>query len=125
MNKRTTMELVKDIRTLLLTKCSETYFREGKETKTYPRIIFDVRPYQERRMVLELDLWSTRMNGNSQGDKELCDLADSIEYMFDEHILSRANYIASFYTNNDAKSVTDENKDIKHMNMSFDIIYQS
>lgn len=125
MNKRTTMELIKDIRTLLLTECSEVYFLEGKENKGYPRIIFDVRPYQERRMVLELDLWDIRKNGNAQGDVELRNLADSIEVMLDEAILSKANYIASFYTNNDAKPVIDENKDIKHMNMSFDIIYQS
>lgn len=125
MNKRTTMELVKDIRTLLLTKCSNVYFTEGSEKKTYPRIIFDVRPYQERRMVLELDLWSMRENGNEQGIKELHDLADTLEDMLDELILSKTSYIASFYTNNDAKDVVDENKDFKHMNMSFDIIYQS
>lgn len=125
MNKRTTMELVKDIRTLLLTKCSNVYFAEGSELKTYPRIVFDVRPYQERRMVLEMDLWSMRENGNEQGIKELHDLADALEYMLDELILSKTSYIASFYTNNDAKDVADENKDFKHMNMSFDIIYQS
>lgn len=125
MNKRTTMELVKDIRTLLLTKCSNVYFTEGSELKAYPRIIFDVRPYQERRMVLEMDLWSMRENGNEQGIKELHDLADTLEYMLDELVLSKTSYIASFYTNNDAKDVTDENKDFKHMNMSFDIIYQS
>lgn len=125
MNKRTTMELVKDIRTLLLTKCSNVYFTEGSEKKTYPRIIFDVRPYQKRRMVLELDLWSMRENGNEQGIKELHDLADTLEDMLDELILSKTSYIASFYTNNDAKDVVDENKDFKHMNMSFDIIYQS
>ena len=125
MNKRTTMELVKDIRTLLLTKCSNVYFAEGSELKTYPRIVFDVRPYQERRMVLEMDLWSMRENGNEQGIKELHDLADTLEDMLDELILSKTSYIASFYTNNDAKDVADENKDFKHMNMSFDIIYQS
>lgn len=125
MNKRTTMELVKDIRTLLLTKCSNVFFAEGSETKSYPRIVFDVRPYQTRRMVLEMDFWSMRENGNSQGEKELRDLADDLENMLDEMILSKATYIASFYTNNDIKNVPDENKDFKHINMSFDIIYQS
>jgi hypothetical protein len=119
------MELVKDIRTLLLTKCSNVFFAEGSETKSYPRIVFDVRPYQTRRMVLEMDLWSMRENGNSQGEKELRDLADDLENMLDEMILSKATYIASFYTNNDVKPVPDENKDFKHINMSFDIIYQS
>lgn len=125
MNKRTTMELVKEIRTLLLTKCSNVFYIEGSEEKTYPRIVFEVRPYQERRMVLELDLWSMRVNGNAQGEKELHDLADDIEYMLDGLVVSKTAFMAAFYTNNDAKSVIDENKDFKHMNLSFDIIYQS
>lgn len=125
MNKRTTMELVKDIRTLLLTKCQYVYFREGEERKLYPRIIFDVRPFGDRRMVLEMDLWDIRVNGNNQGEKEIHDLADTLEDMLDGTVISKSTYMASFYTNDDAKSVTDENKDFKHMNMSFDIIYQS
>jgi hypothetical protein len=43
----------------------------------------------------------------------------------DGMVLSEPEYIASFYTNNDMKSVPDENKDFRHLNMSFNIIYQS
>ena len=120
MIKRTSMELVEGIRTLLLTKCDNVYFREGSENKTYPRIIFDVRPFMERRVVLEMDLWDMRGN-----EKNLQDLADDIEELIDGTVLSNPSYIASFGSNNDMKYVPDENKDFKHINMSFDIIYQS
>ena len=119
------MELVKDIRTFLLTKCSNVFFLEGSETKAYPNIVFDVRPMTERRMVLEMDLWDMRKNGDNAGIKELEDLADDIEEALDGLIFSRSAYIACFNANNDIKPVIDENKDFKHINMSFDIIYQS
>lgn len=120
MNKRTTMALVKGIRTQLLSKCSHVYYLESTEDKKYPMIIFEVRPSYETRMTLELDLWSMRGS-----EKTLFDLADTIEELVDGMVLSEPEYIASFYTNNDMKSVPDENKDFKHLNMSFNIIYQS
>ena len=122
MNKRTTMELVKDIRTMLLTDCPRSFFREGKEKKTYPYVVFDVRAYMERRVELELDLWGLR---GLDTEKELNDLADTIEENIDGTVISKPSYIASFGTNNDVKDVPDENKDIKHINMSFSVIYQS
>ena len=120
MNKRTTMALVKGIRTQLLDKCSNVYFQEGTEDKKYPRIIMDVRPTYETRMVLELDLWNMRGE-----EKTLADLADTVEDLLDGMVLSEPGYMASLYTNNDMKFVPDENKDFKHVNMSFNIIYQS
>lgn len=130
MNKRFTMELVKDVRLQLLTNCPNVYFREAKEKeKAYPYIVFDVRPLVDRRMVLELDIWDIRERTvNSEtvyGEAEIRNLGDDIEDFFDGMVLSLPQYIASFYTNNDMKGVLDENKDIKHLNMSFDIIYQS
>lgn len=125
MNKRTTMELAKDIRTLLLTSCPRTFFREASEKKVYPYVVFDIRAYMERRMELEIDLWNVRRPGTDTAEKELNDLADTIEDQLDDLVLSKPLYIASFSTNNDMKNVPDENKDIKHINMSFNIIYQS
>ena len=126
MNKRTTMLLVKDIRSQLLTKCPNVFYLEGSEEKTYPRIIFEARPISETKMILELDLWNYRRGENIEdAEKTLFDLADSVEFLFDGMILSEPEYIASFCTNNDMKPVLDENKDFKHVNMSFDIIYQS
>ena len=122
MNKRTTMELVKDIHTMLLTDCPRSFFREGKEKKIYPYVVFDVRAYMERRVELELDLWGLR---GPDTEKELNDLADTIEENIDGTVISKPSYIASFGTNNDVKDVPDENKDIKHINMSFSVIYQS
>lgn len=129
MNKRLSMELIKDVKTQLLENCSNVYYRESAESKTYPMIVFDIRPTQERRMVLELDLWDVRErivdNTPVYGDFAIRELADVIEYHLDETVISKQEYIASFMSNNDAKVVLDENKDIKHLNMSFDIIYQS
>ncbi len=120
MNKRTTMVFSKDVRTQLLTKCDNVYFREAKEKKTYPYVVYDLRPYMERRMVLELDLWGTR-----EQEMALQEMADDIEDLFDSAVFSEPYYIASFTSNNDMKNVIDENKDIKHINLSIDCIYQS
>ena len=83
----------------------------------------------DRRLVLELDIWDIRERTvNSEtvyGEAEIRNLGDDIEDFFDGMVLSLPQYIASFYSNNDMKGVLDENKDIKHLNMSFDIIYQS
>lgn len=120
MIKRQTMALVKGIRTQLLTKCANVFYLEGTEGKAYPRIVFEVRPTYETRMTLELDLWDVRGN-----EKTLADLADDVEDLLDGMVLSEPEYMASFYTNNDMKPVPDENKDFKHINLSFNIIYQS
>ena len=129
MNKRLTMELVKDVRSQLLDKCSNVYFREAPEKKYYPMVVFDVRPLIDRRMVLELDIWDMRErtvnNETVDGESEIRNLGDDIEVFFAGMVLSLPQYIASFYTNNDMKGVLDDNKDIKHLNMSFNVIYQS
>lgn len=120
MNKRTTMALVEGIRTQLFSKCPNVFYMESTEKKQYPMIVFEVRPSYETRMTLELDLWEMRGS-----EKALFDLADTVEEFMDGMVLSEPEYIASFYTNNDMKNVPDENKDFRHVNMSFNIIYQS
>lgn len=119
MNNRSITAFWKAIRAQLETLCKRVYFREAPENKTFPYIVFDVRNATDIRIILELDLWGVR-------DEEvtLQTLADDLEELIDGMVLSESLFMASLYSNNDLKWVADENKDIKHINMSFTATYQ-
>lgn len=109
----------KALRTQMLTKCTRVYLREASEQKTFPYVVFDVRVISEIRIVVELDIW-----GQRGGEVALQNLADDIEVLLDGMVISDPLFIASIYTNNDLKWLLDDDKDIKHINMSFDATYQ-
>lgn len=103
----------------MLTKCQRVYLREAAETKTFPYVVFDVRVLTDIRVAIELDIW-----GERGGEITLQELADNIEEYLDGMVLSDPLFTAALYTNNDLRWVTDEDKDIKHINMSFSATYQ-
>ena len=116
---RSLMAFCKRLKTVMLTKCQRVYLREATEKKTFPYIVFDVRVLSEIRVAIELDIWGTRA-----GEVALQDLADNIEELLDGYVLSDPLFAAALYTNSDLKWVEDEDKDIKHINMSFSATYQ-
>lgn len=120
MFNRESMALNKGIKNLLLPLCPRVYFREAKENKEFPYIVFETRPIGQYRAVVELDLWGVR-----GAEYDLQKLADDIEELMDNRIMSAPQYIANPITNNDQKWVNDDNKDILHINMSFDCIYHN
>lgn len=119
MIKRSLSAFCKALRSQMLIKCTRVFLREAGEQKTFPYIVFDVRVLSEIRIVVEVDIW-----GQRGGEVALQNLADDVEEMLDGMIISNPLFIASIYTNNDLKWVLDEDKDIKHINLSFDATYQ-
>jgi hypothetical protein len=103
----------------MLAKCARVYLREAVEKKTFPFVVFDVRVISDIRIVIELDLWGTR-----GGEAALSNLADDLEELLDGIVLSDPLFTAAIYTNSDLKWVIDEDKDIKHINLSFTATYQ-
>ena len=114
------MDFCQRIRTEMLKQCDRVYLREAEEKKTFPYVVFDVRTLTDVRVTLELDLWGTR-----PGEKTLADLADNLEEALDGLAISEPEFIAALYTNNDLKWVNDDDKDIKHVNLSFTATYQA
>lgn len=114
------MDFCKRIRTEMLKQCDRVYLREAEEKKTFPYVVFDVRALTDVRVTLELDLWGTR-----PGEETLADLADNLEEALDGLAISEPEFIAALYTNNDLKWVNDDDKDIKHVNLSFTVTYQA
>lgn len=119
MRNRSLMAFCKNLKTQMQTYCARVYLREAEEKKTFPYVVFDVRAASELRVFIELDIWGLRGTENA-----LQKLADDLEESLDGMVLSETLYVASIYTNNDLKWVTDDNKDIKHINMSFTATYQ-
>ena len=120
MIRRTTSEVIKDMRTKLLGLNQRVYYHEAPESKTYPYIVFDVRPMGENMMTVELDLWSMRPDQIA-----ILDLATRIEESFDNFIFNGPLYTMALVTNNDTQWLVDEDKDILHMNLSFTGVYQA
>lgn len=120
MFNRDSMALNKGIKAQLLPLCFRVYLREAQEKKEFPYIVFDARPIGEYRAVVELDLWGVRGS-----EFALQKLADDIEEHLHGSVLSAPQYLANPLSNNDQKWVPDENKDILHINMSFDCIYHN
>lgn len=116
---RSLMAFCKRLRAEMLLKCQRVYLREATETKTFPYIVFDVRVVSEIRVAIELDIW-----GERGGEIALQALADDVEELLDGQVFSDPLFTAALYTNNDLKWVPDEDKDIKHINMSFSATYQ-
>lgn len=119
MRNRALNAFCKAIRTEMVKDCPRVFLREANEKKTFPYIVFDVRTATEIRVIMELDIWGTRGS-----EVALSDLADKLEEHLDGLVLSDPSFCASLYTNNDLKWVVDEDKDIKHINMSFTATYQ-
>ena len=120
MNKRTTSDCIADVRTELLKHVDYSYYREAPEEKTFPYVVFDVRPMGDDMMVVELDMWAKRPNQIS-----LLDTANEIEAALDGFIIDSPAYTLALFSNNDGKWLIDEDKDFLHFNLSFNGVYQS
>lgn len=116
---RNLMAFSKRIKAEMIKDCPRVYFREAAEKKIFPYVVYDIRVLSEIRVIFELDIWGIR-----DGELNLQKLADDLEEHLDGSIISDPLFMASIYTNNDLKWVTDEDKDIRHINMSFTCTYQ-
>lgn len=115
-----TNDLKKLIQTKLKTLTTDVYFEIAADNALYPHIVFtfnsvDLGDLSRQDYILYIDVWTK--GDNSTDIDELC---DNIETLLQAQNLPQTRILPTFYLM-DRKSIPDEDKQIRHRLIRFQI----
>lgn len=115
-----TNELKKLIQTKLKTLTSNVYFEIASDSALYPHVVFnfktiDLGDLSRQDYTLDIDVWD-----KSKSTTAIDTLCDNIESLLQAQNLPQTTILPTFYLI-DRKSVLDQDKDIKHRVIRFQI----
>ena len=104
----------------LKTLTANVYFKIANEKKLYPHIVFNFRRIDlgdlwRQDYILEIDIWDKQ-----DSSLRVDDLADSVENLLQAENLPQTNVLPTFYLI-DRQDIPDEDKEIKHIRVQFQI----
>ena len=108
------------VQTRLKTLTANVYFEIANEKALYPHIVFNFRRIDlgdlwRQDYILEVDIWDKQ-----DSSLRVDDLADSVENLLQAENLPQSNVLPTFYLI-DRQDIPDENKEIKHRRVQFQI----
>ena len=108
------------VQSKLKTLTANVYYEIANEKKMFPHIVFNFRRIDlgdlwRQDYILEVDIWD-KMDSSLQVD----DLADQVENLLQAENLPQDNVLPTFYLI-DRQNIPDENKEIKHQRVQFQI----
>lgn len=108
------------IQTQLKTLTNKVYFEQAEDGALYPHIVFDFREVNlgdlsRQDYILEVNVW-TKGYDTTAADE----LADKVEDLLQAKNLPQTRILPTFYKI-DRKSIIDQDKDIKHRMVRFQI----
>ncbi|WP_160357686.1 hypothetical protein [Clostridium chromiireducens] len=112
-----TIELRKDIISLLKSVCNGVFYRRATDKTPYPYVVISINDIAEAK-VLTIDCWD-----NDSDTSVIETLADNIESVLDKQTITNENHSITFYSNEDRKWIDDEDKNISRINETFEIRY--
>ena len=115
-----TNDLKKLIQTKLKTITTDVYYEVASDDALYPHIVFDfdsinLGDLSRQDYMLNIDVWS-----NGKNTKPIDDMCDSIEELLQGQNLPQENILPTFYLV-DRRTVPDQDKDIKHRLIRFQV----
>ena len=115
-----TNELKKLIQTKLKTLCTNAYFEIASDSALYPHVVFsfktiDLGDLSRQDYTLDIDVWD-----KSKSTTAIDTLCDNIESLLQAQNLPQTTILPTFYLI-DRKSVIDQDKDIKHRVIRFQV----
>lgn len=114
-----TIELRKDIRSILLEVHENVFYRRATDEAKYPYIVYSINDIYGAK-VIEIDFWDRNMADSTRTIERLVDKAEEV---LDSYTLTNENHSITLYYNEDRKWVDDEDKKIQRINESFEIRY--
>lgn len=108
------------VQSKLKTVAANVYHEIANEKALYPHIVFnfrrlDLNDLSRQDYILEVDIWD---RGDSS--QRVDNLADSVENLLQAENLPQTNVLPTFYLI-DRNNLPDENKEIKHRRIQFQI----
>ena len=108
------------VQSKLKTVAANVYHEIANEKALYPHIVFnfrrlDLNDLSRQDYILEVDIWD---KGDSS--QRVDDLADTVENLLQAENLPQTNVLPTFYLI-DRNNLPDENKEIKHQRIQFQI----
>lgn len=108
------------VQSKLKTLTANVYFEIANEKALYPHIVFNFRRIDlgdlwRQDYILEVDIWDKR-----DSSLQVDDLADQVENLLQAENLPQDNVLPTFYLI-DRQNIPDENKEIKHQRVQFQI----
>ena len=114
-----TIELRKDIKTLLANVHERVFYRKANAEVMYPYIIYGIKDIYGAK-VLEINVWSIDPEDSTV---IIENLADDIQKALEDSIVTNDNHSIILYYNEDRKWIDDEDKRIQRINFSYEIRY--
>ena len=104
----------------LKTLTANVYYEIANEKKLYPHIVFEFRRIDlgdlwRQDYILEVDIWDKQ-----DSSLRVDDLADQAENLLQAENLPQSNVLPTFYLI-DRQNIPDEDKEIKHRRVQFQI----
>ena len=108
------------VQSKLKTLTANVYYEIANEKKMFPHIVFNFRRIDlgdlwRQDYILEIDIWDKQ-----DSSLRVDDLADQVENLLQAENLPQNNVLPTFYLI-DRQDVPDENKEIKHRRVQFQI----
>ena len=108
------------VQSKLKTLTANVYYEIANEKKMFPHIVFNFRRIDlgdlwRQDYILEIDIWNKQ-----DSSLRVDDLADSVENLLQAENLPQDNVLPTFYLI-DRQNIPDENKEIKHRRVQFQI----
>ena len=108
------------VQSKLKTLTANVYYEIANEKKMFPHIVFNFRRIDlgdlwRQDYILEVDIWDKQ-----DSSLRVNDLADSVENLLQAENLPQDNVLPTFYLI-DRQNIPDENKEIKHQRVQFQI----
>lgn len=114
-----TIELRKDIQSILLKVHERVFYRRGNDKVSYPYLIYTIKDIY-RAKVLEINIWNIDPEDSTV---KIENLADDIQKALDDSIITNDNHSIILYYNEDRKWIDDEDKRIQRINFTYEIRY--
>lgn len=111
------IELRKDIYSLIKSGHERVFHRQASSIAQFPYIVYKITDIGDSKE-LEIDYWD-----RNNSSETIENLADNIEKLLDEEVVSSSEHSFVIYYNNDRKFVDDEDKNIQRVNETFEIRY--
>ena len=119
-----TNDLKELVQTKLKTLTPNVYHEIANEKKLYPHIVFtfrriDLQDLSRQDYILEVDVWD-KLSGTNQSTQTIDNLADSVEKLLQAENLPQDYILPTFYLI-DRQNVLDEDKQIRHRKIQFQV----
>ena len=108
----------KDIVSYIKKATPNVFHRRALPGTKYPYVVFSIRDIESHVKELEIDVWD-----NSSETLEIEELSEEIINTLNNEKLTNSNHTISFFYNDDAHYIDDEDKTILRINFTFQLIY--